>query len=174
MTAPSTTPTWRLVLRLVVFVVVALVLVGNPFAVQILKVKNTRYLHGWRLYSTHGAGICDVRYERVLPGGERSPVYRHELMDQPNWRAVPDPQKRVVSKRGGPRSDAARMCSRARAKFGDDVVLVVNSRCSEPRGWKVVDDDRVACKPGPSIAGPRLRSTKRAGKTAPAPQGGVR
>lgn len=136
MLAPDKTWSSRDKLRAVVFVVVAVFVVGGPFYRQVLKGRNKAF-RNWVMFNGKATGFVDATFYRER-AGEFIEVDRYEALGQPKT-----PKSRywlLKDKRVFERLTRV-MCSKA----GND--LRVDARIATRRGWKpLMSREEMACQ----------------------------
>lgn len=129
-------------LRGVAFVALTAFIVLGPAKRQLFGKRDPMF-RAWVMFSGIALNLVEVRYERMLPSGERVEVDRFEALGTTRRRAPKD-VRRIVRKRGL-ESVNRRLCRR----LGSETDLRVHARIATKRGWKsLADGERNVCPSG--------------------------
>lgn len=117
-------------LRLVVFVAVAVFIIGGPAAIQIFGVRTTIF-RSWIMFSAPGLGVIDASFARLQADGTLLPLDRFAMLD-----AARDSKIRRIESRDELASIAGRLCETA----GPAADIRVVARQATRSGWRVIEE----------------------------------
>jgi len=127
-------PRWRLIIRGMLFVLIAGFMFFSPAAAHLLpKDEQIKYTRGWKLFRGFGVGVCQVRYT-THEGEVVTPLDRYALLGYTE-KTAPGWLRRIRWKGKSGRSLRAinkRMC---RALGDDAETLHLDARCAGWDGW---------------------------------------
>ena len=139
-------------LRLAIFALCALGLIGPPFYRQVLRGKDERF-RDWQMYGSTGSGAVVGRFERVAPDGshhplapdERLALVRRAQMDSGEPDDLPTWTWRIRSD-GQLDTLVAKTCRAIHRRYGPTQYVVMSARRASRQGWEPVEwGSRNAC-----------------------------